>query len=243
MKHEIPGQLMKRRATVVGTLLLAATALAPRGADAQFGASDTGVFDVRIGGRSVGTEEFSIRQSGGGSGAEIVATGRVNLAIPTGTLDLTTSLRTTGFQAEPVSYEVTIGGTSPRKIVGSVGDGRFSARIATPSGEQLREYVVSGGATVLDDAVAHHYYFLARRMRNGRIPIIVPRENRQILATVRDVGEEQVTIGDAIHTLYHLEVQPDGGEIRHVWLDDLGRVIKVEIPSSGYMAVRTEIPD
>lgn len=233
---------MKHRTTVFGSLLLAA-AMAPGGAAAQFGASDTGAFDVRIGGRSVGTEEFNIQQSGGGSGAEIVATGRVNLVIPTGTLDLTTSLRTTGFQAEPVSYEVAIGGSSPRKIVGSVGNGRFSARIATPSGEQLREYVVSSGATVLDDAVAHHYYFLARRMRNGRIPIIVPRENRQVLATVRDVGEEQVTLADTTVTLYHLEVEPDGGEIRHVWLDDLGRVIKVEIPSSGYMAVRTEIPD
>jgi hypothetical protein len=79
-------------------------------------------------------------------------------------------------------------------------------------------------------------------MRNGRLPIIVPRDNKQVMATVRDVGEEQVIVGESTLTLYHLEVQPDGGELRHVWLDDLGRVIKVEIPSTGYMAVRTEIP-
>jgi hypothetical protein len=233
---------MAHRASLLRSLLLTGLALTPLSVAAQVGASDTGVFDVRIRGRSVGTEEFNIQQSGGGSGAEIVANGRVNLVMPSGTLDLTSTLRTSGLQAEPVSYEVTIGGTSPRKIVGSVGGGRFSARIATPSGEQLREYVASDGATVLDDGVAHHYYFLARRMRNGRLPIIVPRDNKQVMATVRDVGEEQVTVGESTLTLYHLEVQPDGGELRHVWLDDLGRVIKVEIPSTGYMAVRTEIP-
>src|SRR5690606_15601273 len=98
--------------------------------------------------------------------------------------------------------EVTVGGTSPRKIVGTIGNGRFSARIATPSGEQMREYVASSGATVLDDGVAHHYYFLARRMRNGRVPIIIPRENRQVMATVNDVGQETVTIGEMPVLLY-----------------------------------------
>src|SRR5690606_3752650 len=115
--------------------------------------------------------------------------------------------------------------------------------IATPSGEQLREYLASASAVVLDDGVAHQYYFLARRVRNGRVPVIVPRENKQVIATVRDAGEESVTVSGTTLPLYHLEVQLDGGEPRHIWLDDLGRVIRVEIPSTGYVAVRTEIPD
>ena len=63
------------------------------------------------------------------------------------------------------------------------------------------------------------------------------------MATVRDAGEENVTIGESTVPLYHLEVQPDGGDMRHVWLDDLGRVIRVEIPSRGYVAVRTSLPE
>lgn len=232
-----------RKSAKLSLMLVAGLALAARPLPAQVGANDAGTFDVSVGGRTVGTELFEIRQSGAGSGAEIVATGRVNLVIPTGTVDLTTRLETSGFQVEPVAYEVTVGGTSPRKIVGTIGNGRFSARIATPSGEQMREYVASSGATVLDDGVAHHYYFLARRMRNGRVPIIIPRENRQVMATVNDVGQETVTIGEMPVLLYHLEVQPDGGDLRHVWLDDLGRVIRVSIPARGYVATRTQLPE
>jgi hypothetical protein len=232
-----------RKGATLGVMLFAGLALRAPALSGQVGVNDAGTFDVQVGGRTAGTEQFEIRQSGGGSGAEIVAVGRVDLVVPTGTVDLVTRLETSGFETEPVAYEVTVGGTSPRKIVGTIGNGRFSSRIATATGEQMREFVASSGATVLDDGVAHHYFFLARRMRNGRVPVIIPRENRQVMATVRDAGQEDVTIGEAVVPLYHLEVQPDGGDMRHVWLDDLGRVIRVEIPSRGYVAVRTQLPE
>ncbi|HET7274616.1 MAG TPA: hypothetical protein VFI91_05525 [Longimicrobiaceae bacterium] len=225
---------------LVGVTVLAIASATPL--LAQTGAGDEGTFEVFVDGRRVGTEQFTIRQTGVGSNAEAIATGRVELALPTGTLVLLPRLRATGFQADPVAYEITIEGDSPRTIVGTVGDGRFSARIASPSGEQLREYVASSGATILDEGIAHHYYFLARRSRNGRVPILIPRENRQVMATVSDLGEEQVNIGGVSATLFHLLVVPDGGAERHVWVDALNRVIKVEIPDSGYRAVRTEIP-
>ncbi|MEX0912491.1 MAG: hypothetical protein WD031_03595, partial [Gemmatimonadota bacterium] len=93
-----------------------------------------------------------------------------------------------------------------------------------------------------DEGVAHHYYFLARRTRSGRVPILVPRENRQAMAVVEDRGEEQMTIGGTEATLYHLVVTPEGGDERHVWVDALGRVVRVEIPDRSYLAVRSELP-
>jgi hypothetical protein len=211
-------------------------------ASAQTGNGDRGAFQVLVGGRPVGTEEFSIQETGAGENTEIIATGRVSLRLPTGTLDLTPRLRTTGFQAQPVSYQVDIGGSSPQKIVGTLGNGRFSARIVTGSGEQLREYVAASGGVVLDEGVAHHYYFLARRVRDGRVPILIPRENRQVMATVTSRGEERVEIAGRAVQLFHIVVQPQGGEERHVWVDALSRVIKVEIPARDYSAVRTEVP-
>ena len=235
---------MRLSAPMIRSFRLAALLLAiPAGsAAAQTGTDDRGSFEIRVGGRPVGTEEFVIQQTGAGASAEILATGRVHLDLPTGTLELGPRLRTSGFQAQPVAYEVSIAGTSPRRIVGTVGGGRFSARIVTPTGEQLREYLASNGATVLDDGVAHHYYFLARRVRNGRVPIIVPRENRQVMATVSALGEEKIQIGTGEATTYHIVIRPDGGEERHIWVDALSRVIKVEIPARDYSAVRTAIP-
>jgi hypothetical protein len=223
------------------TLLVAAMPLAlATAAAAQSG--DQGTFQVLVGGRPVGTEEFSIQETGAGESMEIIGTGRVSLRLPTGTLELTPRLRTTGFAAQPVSYQVDVGGSSPQKIVGTVGNGRFSARIVTASGEQLREYVAANGGVVLDEGVAHHYYFLARRTRSGRVPVLVPRENRQVMATVSSSGEESVQIGSQTVQLFHVVVRPDGGEERHVWVDALGRVIKVEIPARDYAAVRTVVP-
>jgi hypothetical protein len=211
-------------------------------ANAQTGAEDEGTFEIFVSGRRVGTEQFSIRQAGVGASSEFVATARVEVLLPTGRLELTPRLHSSGFQADPVSYEVTVGGDAPRRIVGTVGSGRFSAKIVTPAGEQLREYVASSGATVLDEGVAHHYYFLARRTRSGRVPILIPRENRQVMAVVSDRGEEQVTVQGVTVTLYHLVVAPEGGDERHVWVDSLGRVIRVEIGDRNYLAVRTQLP-
>ena len=203
---------------------------------------DEGTFEVRVDGQVVGTEEFTIRQSGAGSGAETIATGRVQLRLPSGTLEIVPRLRATGAGAEPVAYQVEVGGDSPRKIVGTVGSGRFSARISSAGGEQLREYVASTGAVVLDEGVAHHYYLLALRTRDGQVPILIPRENRQVLATVTSRGEGTVNVGGNQLRATHLVVQPTGGAPRHVWVDARNRILKVEIPDRNYVALRTAAP-
>jgi hypothetical protein len=224
--------------SLVGAVLSACALASPLAAQA----GDEGTFQVYVEGRAVGTEEFTIRQTGSGSNADIAAAGRVEVRLPTGTLTLTPRLRARGLEAAPTAYQVDVGGDSPRRIVGTVSPGRFSARIGTATGEQLSEFVASNGALVLDEGVAHHYYFLAQRVRDGRVPIIIPRENRQVIATVTSRGEERVRIGDATVPLFHLVVLPAGGEERHVWVDALSRVIKVEIPARGYRAERTSIP-
>jgi hypothetical protein len=233
-----------RRPVLLALSLAAGAVLFPaREAVAQAGGvQDEGVFEILVNGRVVGNEQFSIRQTGSGANAEFLATGRVQVVLPAGSLELVPRLRATGFQAEPSTYEVTVSGDAPRRIVGTIGSGRFSARIVTPVGEQLREYVATAGATVLDEGVAHHYYFLARRTRSGRVPILIPRENRQVMAQVTDRGEVTTNIRGAQVTLYHIVVRPDGDQERHVWVDSLGRVIRVEVPDRGYEAVRTEVP-
>jgi len=228
--------LSRISSSLLGVLLLAG------GVAAQAERGDEGSFTVSVDGRVVGTEEFTIRHGGSGATAEVVATGRVSLDLLTGRLELVPRLRAVGLGADPTSYEVSVGGDSPQRIVGTVASGRFSAKIASPTGEQLREYVASRGAVILDDGIAHHYYFLARRVRDGQVPILIPRENRQVMATVSSQGEETLEIGGQSASFFRLTVHPVGGEPRHVWVDALNRVVRVEIPSRGYLAVRTAIP-
>jgi hypothetical protein len=230
------------RASLLTRWMLLPALLAAAPAWAQSSANDSGTFDVYVSGHRAGSEEFTIQQIGSGAHGSIVASGHVQLQLATGAVDLTPRLRTSGFDASPVSYEVIIGGTAPRHIIGTIGDRRVSSRTVTASGEQMREYLASSGAVVLDDGIAHQYYFLARRVRSGTVPVIIPSENRQVMATVTDRGEERVKIGDQTVRLYHIVVQPRGGDERDVWVDELARVIKVEIPAQDYVAVRTSIP-
>lgn len=214
---------------------LSALPLAAQGAD-------EGTFNVRIDGQLVGTEEFSIRQSGAGANQETIATGRIQLRLPSGTLTIAPRLRATGSGGDPVAYQVDVGGDSPRKIIGTVGSGRFSARISSPSGEQLREYVASTGAVVLDDGVAHHYSLLAQRSRGGQLPVLIPRENRQVVATVTSRGEQNVDIEGTSVRATQLVVQVAGAGERRVWVDANNRVLRVEIPERSYVAVRSAAP-
>lgn len=226
------------RTLVLSALALTGLAAAPVAAQGN----DAGTFRVFVEDREVGTEEFSIAQTGSGASGELLATSRVRLGLPEGTLELDTRLRARGIGADPVDYQVSVGGSAPSRTIGTVGGGRFSAKIVTPSGEQLREYVASNGAVVLDQGVAHHYYFLALRTHQGRVPVIVPRDNRQVIATVVDRGEESVRIAGTTAMLFHLVVTPQGGDEHHVWVDALNRVLRVEIPARAWRAERTTIP-
>ena len=226
------------RTYVLPLLVLAGLTAAPVAAQG----GDQGTFKVFVEDREVGTEEFTIVQTGTGASAELLATGRVRVGLPDGTLELDSRLRARGIGADPVDYQVSVGGSAPSRTIGTVSSGRFSAKIVTPTGEQLREYVASNGAVVLDEGVAHHYYFLAQRTHQGRVPVIVPRENRQVIATVTSRGEESVRVNGTSATLFHLVVQPQGGDEHHVWVDALNRVIRVEVPARAWRAERVTLP-
>src|SRR5512138_500707 len=64
-----------RRMLIAGTALLV-----PLSARAQTSTLDEGAFRLMVDGREVGTETFSIRQSGEGDRAVVIAQGRVVLA-------------------------------------------------------------------------------------------------------------------------------------------------------------------
>jgi hypothetical protein len=108
----------------------------------------------------------------------------------------------------------------------------------------MKEYLVSDGAVLLDDGVAHHYYMIAKRAEAGAssTPILIPRESRQVQATISVAGNESVSAGGSTVTAKKIVVQPRGGDVRSVWVDAQNRVLRVEIPARNYVAVRTALP-
>jgi hypothetical protein len=215
----------------------------PVPATAQTVQLDEGTFRLLVGGREVGVETFSIRRNGEGADAVVIAQGRVVLN-DNGGSEVIANVQVAGAGLRPVAYDLELRGADARRIRGSVSGSRASARTLSPTGETMREYLVTDGAVILDDGVAHHYYFMAQRAAGGatRTPIMVPRESRQLVATMTMGGEESVSAGGTTTRARRVTVEPAGGDTRHVWIDAQGRVLRVEVPGRNYTAVRTTLP-
>jgi hypothetical protein len=211
-----------------------------RNARAQTVTLDEGTFRITIGGREAGTETFSIRQNGSGAGAVIIARGRVNLDAQ----ETTASAQLSGETLRVTAYEITTSGPEGQKIAGNTVRGRFSARIVSSAGENMREYLVSEDAVLLDEGIAHHYYFLSKRAGTGagRLPLLVPRDSRQVIASITAGSEEAIQIGGKTLDSRRFTVQPAGGTERTVWVDAQGRVLRVSVPARQYVAERTAPP-
>lgn len=222
-------------------LVLATLLAAPRPAAAQE-VIDRGTFRLYREGRVIGEERFVIRSERAGETAVIKAIGTVSLERDGETLQISAALEASGPELNPTGYQVETTDGGRRRIAGVVQRGRFLARILSPRGEQLKEYVVSEGALILDEYIAHHHYFLALRAARGigRVPIIVPQQNEQIFAQVEVVGVESTEVGGRTMQLTHIVLRPQNQPVRHVWADDRYRVMKVEIPEAQFRAVRIE---
>lgn len=223
---------------------VAALAISTGSVDAQTTTLDEGSFRISIGGREIGTETFSIRQNGTGDGAVIIAVGRLVLDAEKGPQEVSSELQVGGRTLRPAAYEVRVQGSGAERITGRVVGGRFSAQIVSPAGESMREYLAGEGAILADDGVAHHYYFLARRVSgaSARVPLIIPRQSRQVIAQVTATNDVETTVGGQTLNARRLAVTPANGQERLVWIDAENRVLRMEVPASGFVAVRTEGP-
>lgn len=228
------------RAPLLKMALAVGMAAAATPAGAQTEVVDEGTFRLSVRGTAVGTETFSIRRSGSGSGATLVAQGRVVLDTGEQTRAL---LQLDGAPLRPSAYQIEVTGSEKQSIRGQAAGNRFRAQIVSTAGETMREYLASDGAVILDDGVAHQYYFLVPAIgERDRIPIIIPRQSRQISATLRDGGSETIQVDGQSVSARRIHVEPAGLAARTVWIDSEGRVLRLQIPDDGFLAERTQLP-
>ena len=221
-------------------ILLAAlvASMAPPAA-AQNALVDEGTLVVTRAGAVIGRESFRIVQ---GAGASRVLTATAQASYGARRLTPTLSVDTAG---TPLLYrlESREGSSLQERLQATARPGRLSVMLQTASGESARDYVPAGASLVLDDELHHHHAFVGAAARGGArsVTVVVPRSTRQLLgqlsAGVPDSLEiDRRTIAATRYTL----TLPD--DVREVWLDGRGRLLKVTLRSGQLAAIREEAP-
>ena len=229
-----------------GGLCVVRLGVLPEVVAAQVVEVDAGTFIVELGGRVVGTETFRIRRSGFGDNARTIAQGTLEIVQGGSRNMIQSALGTLGVEMSLDAYQVNVSAPSELSIRLERRGSRMVSSTSSEAGVEEREYRQTRGQTptvVLDRFFAHHYFFVAPYQNPGELSIsaILPRPGVQSTGTLRMTTVEQVTIGGDTIPAQRLELRLDG-VTHNIWLDGQNRVLRVQIPSLGYLAVRRDPP-
>lgn len=239
MKTSRAARLLIAALTVVAAL----AALPPgRATLAQNVSLDEGRFVIVQDGRRVGTESFWIRRAGTGTEARVIGKAEIALELADGRREIAHAVEARGADMLLAAYEASVTGDRHEEIAGraAAAGRRFSARIASEQGEQVREFPLLPGTVVLDRGIAYQYFFIARLLDRAplTLPIIAPRDRRHSRVRASVVGVEPVSVGGTTLQARHVRIEDEDGTVHHVWVGPGNRVLRVEIPASGYTAER-----
>lgn len=218
----------------LGLVALLAPAIGAAPLHGQNVTLDEGRFALFQSGREVGTETFTIHRVGMGNDARILASGTISFD----GVEMRPALETRpDFVLTRYQNEMT--GSRAAELSVVLNGNRYVSRMSAPEGDVQREYRAAPRTAVLENHVSHHYYFLARFADEAATPILalVPAEGEQARLEVVSSESEPFRLGDEQFQARHLRLQ-GGGVIRDVWIDDQGRVLRVELPGLDFRAER-----
>ena len=227
-------------------LVLDGFGLVREAAAAQAAEVDQGTFVVELGGRAVGTETFRILRSGFGDNAQTIAQGTLDLVQDGSRQNIQSLLGTVAGRMLLDAYQVKV--SLPSEVVVRLelrGD-RMVSETTSQAGVEEREYhkaLPQTPTVVLDRFFAHQYFFVAPHQTptGANLSVILPRPGGQSNGRLRMISVEPVTVGDVTIQAQRLELRLDGA-VHDIWLDGQNRVLRVQIPSQGYLARRRDPP-
>jgi hypothetical protein len=202
---------------------------------------DEGVLVVRVDTLEVARESFRLthgRLSRGDAGWTLATTIRYDRARPVVVLAPILEVNSDTMPAT-LQYDVA-DPRQPARILGELGRGRFTVRLVARATERAREFPTGQRAAVLDDSVFALYVFAAWRAAAEPVTLtaVFPRGLRRDVVQIRDLGMESTTLNRDPARLRHIVLGADGQQTVNVWLDEGGRLMKVEIPSRRLTAER-----
>lgn len=215
---------------------LVALAVVAAAVEAQGVVVDQGRFTVSYRGQPAGSEDFSIRRAGLGPDDAVFANATVSLTRGGGSQEIRPLLRATP-TGVAIEYQVEVTGTDALELgLRRVGR-RYVATMRSAAGEEQREFPAAAETRILEPDVALFYYFLRDTEPGAVTPVIEPRSRTRHELTTGAPVDEQVTIGSTTLPARRIDYTA-GSDVRRVWFDELGRVLRVEVPSTGYVAER-----
>ena len=201
---------------------------------------DQGTFSVSIGGNVIGSEEFSIRRAGLGPSAAYIASGAVTLSRGGEFQELRPLLSAHAPEGAADAYQLKVTGADASEVVLNLVGPRFVSNFRSAAGEEEREFSASTQTRIVEQLVAHHYYFLGNVSEGAMVPVIEPRSRTVTDLVAGPSVDEELRLGpnrvDARRVVFGA-----GEQERIVWFDRQGRVLRVEIPALQYVAERQDL--
>lgn len=224
----------------LGLYITSFALVVPLGLHAQSVVVDRGTFGLSIHGEKIGTEDFIIRRAGLGNEAAFISRGVVVRALNGTSEEFTTLLRVTATEGTAAGYEFKSSRPAPIEIMLNISGPRYFSRFISGEGQEEREFRAERGTRIVEHQVAHHLYFLGNVLNDSIVHVIEPlsRTDRQFLVSAQQ--DEEIRLGrNRVVARRVMFTSADGNRI--VWFDRQGRVLRVEIPRIGYLAVREDL--
>lgn len=228
-------------------LILAALVLAPlsvRPGSAQVVPLDDAVFVLERRGEVIGEERITLHRLGLGEEARVIGQSEITLADGT---EMRPRLEASG-DLRATTYQNSYTGPESGEILVSRAGRRLVARTRTAAGEAQREYRASDRTVILEPEVTLLYYFVTPWIGEDGAELLVlePRSGRQTTVRLHQVGRESYRLGRDEMDALHLRLTPaEAGAssrdaaLAEVWIDDQGRLLRIDVPETGYSSRRS----
>ena len=202
---------------------------------------DEGVLVVHVDTLEVARESFRLthgRLSRGDAGWTLATTIRYDRARPVIVLAPILEVNSDTMPAT-LQYDVA-DPRQPSRILGELGRGRFTVRLVARATERAREFPIGPRTAVLDDSVFALYVFVGWRAASepSALTAIYPRGLRREVVQIQDLGLASTTLNRGPARLRHITLGVEGPGTVNIWLDERGRLMKVDIPSRHLIAER-----
>lgn len=235
---------VRRRCTsqILQLLALAGLAAQPVAAAPQGRVLDQAVFVISRGSSEIGREELSIHQgrpseAGGG----FIGTGYSvsTAAYYPAHRSYATAASVVQFDSDsqPSSAWMDLeGGGQPNVFVDFTAR-RITVRTRTAAGESASQFPRSARLLVVDDSLLSVFALLPGQ-DPGAVTLFYPRTGRRHQAPLEDLGTEPTQFEGDERQFRHWTIG-SGEQLRHLWYDSLGRLMKIEMPAARLTAIRS----